>query len=61
MPTKHIPDAIWRKVEKELVKAVVATQRPVKESEIIELLLKKGLENVTENDYQQISKKESDK
>ena len=51
MPVKHIPDAIWRKVEKELVKAVIATQRPVKESEIIEVLLRKGLENVTEDDY----------
>jgi hypothetical protein len=51
MPVKHIPDAIWRKVEKELVKAVIATQRPVKESEIIETLLRKGLENVTEDDY----------
>lgn len=51
MPVKHIPDAIWRKVEKELVKAVIATQLPVKESEIIEVLLRKGLENVTEEDY----------
>lgn len=51
MPVKHIPDAIWRKVEKELVKAVIATQLPVKESEIIEVLLRKGLENITEDDY----------
>lgn len=51
MPVKHIPDAIWRKVEKELVKAVIATQLPVKESEIIEVLLRKGLENITDADY----------
>lgn len=57
MPVKHIPEAIWRKVEKELVKAVIATQRPVKESEIIEVLLKKGLENIKEDDYQQMKKK----
>lgn len=58
MPVKHIPDGIWRKVEKELVKAVIATQRPVKESEIIELLLKKGLENVTDEDFEAMKKKD---
>lgn len=51
MPTKHIPETIWRKVEKELVKAVVITQQPVKEAEMIELLLKKGIEHITEKDY----------
>lgn len=60
MPVKHIPDAIWRKVEKELVKAVIATQRPVKESEIIEVLLKKGLESIKEDDYKQMKKKAKD-
>jgi hypothetical protein len=59
MPVKHIPEAIWRRVEKELVKAVVATQMPVKESEIIELLLKKGLENIKESDYKTIREKQS--
>ena len=54
MPVKHIPEAIWRKVEKELVKAVIATQMPVKESEIIEVLLRKGLESVTEDDYKKM-------
>lgn len=59
MPVKHIPDAIWRKVEKELVKAVIATQMPVKESEIIEVLLKKGLENITEDDYKKMKEKDA--
>lgn len=56
MPTKHIPEQIWRKVEKELVKAVVVTQRPVKESDIIEILLKKGLEHITDKDYKTMKK-----
>ncbi|WP_331346823.1 hypothetical protein [Cellvibrio sp. UBA7661] len=59
MPVKHIPDAIWRKVEKELVKAVVATQMPVKESEMIEVLLRKGLEHITEDDYKAMKEKEA--
>ncbi|HEX8376759.1 MAG TPA: hypothetical protein VF602_03000 [Pedobacter sp.] len=57
MPTKHIPDAIWRRVEKEIVKAVIATQRPIKESEILEVLLKKGLENITNADYKTMKDK----
>lgn len=57
MPVKHIPDAIWRRVEKELVKAVIATQKPVKESEMIELILKKGLEHINESDYNEIKAK----
>jgi hypothetical protein len=59
MPVKHIPENVWRKVEKELVKAVVATQRPVKESEMIELLLRKGLENVMESDYKNLKEKQA--
>lgn len=58
MPVKHIPDTIWRRVEKELVKAVVSTQRPVKESEMIEFLLKKGLEAAKDGDYKELNKKE---
>lgn len=61
MPVKHIPDAIWRKVEKELVKAVIATQMPVKESEIIEILLKKGLEHIGESDYKGMKEKKEAK
>lgn len=56
MPVKHIPDQIWRRVEKELVKAVVATQRPVKESEMIEYLLKKGLEASKDDSYKDLTK-----
>ena len=61
MPTKHIPDGIWRKVEKEIVKAVIATQRPIKESEMIEILLNKGLESMGEKDYQKLKAEKDQK
>lgn len=51
MPTKHIDDATWRKVEKEVVKAVVATKKGFKDAEIIKILLNKGIEEITEEDY----------
>ncbi|MBU2871527.1 hypothetical protein [Colwellia sp. E2M01] len=51
MPTKHIDDATWRKVEKEVVKAVIATKKGFKDAEIIKILLNKGIEEITEQDY----------
>ncbi len=35
MPTKHIDDATWRKVEKETVKAVIHLQASVKDTEVL--------------------------
>ncbi|TMP30190.1 hypothetical protein CWB99_02980 [Pseudoalteromonas rubra] len=52
MPTKHIDDSTWRKVEKEHVKAVISTQRSLKDTEILKILINKGLEVITEEDYQ---------
>jgi len=57
MPTKHIDETTWRKIEKETVKAVVATQRAIKDSEILATLLDVGLKNITEDDYQKLLKK----
>ena len=57
MPTRHINDKTWREVEKQTVKIVVATQKSVKEVEVLNLLIKKGLEAITEEDYQELTKK----
>lgn len=57
MPTKHIPDSTWRKVEKEHVKAVVATKKSIKDSEILNMLILKGLEEITEDDYLRLAGK----
>ncbi len=51
MPSKHIDDVTWRKVEKETVKAVVATQKTFKDTEMLKILINKGLENIEEEDY----------
>lgn len=56
MPTKHIPDATWRKVEKEMVRAVVATQTPIKDTEVLNILILKGIEAVTDDDYKKKKK-----
>lgn len=51
MPTKHIDDATWRKVESETVKAVVATKTSLKDTEVLKLLILKGLQEIGEEDY----------
>ncbi len=51
MPTKHIDEPTWRKVEKETVKAVITTQTALKDTEILKILILKGLKEITEEDY----------
>lgn len=57
MPTRHVNDKTWREVEKETVKIVVNTQKSVKEAEVLNLLILKGLEEITEEDYKRLFKK----
>ena len=54
MPTRHINDKTWREVEKETVKIVVNIQKSVKEADVLNLLIQKGLEEITEDDYKRL-------
>jgi len=54
MPTKHIDDETWRKVEKEAVKATIATKKSIKETEMLRWLILKGLEEITEADFEKM-------
>lgn len=56
MPTKHIDDETWRKIEIKTVQAVIATQKSVKESEMLKRLILIGLKHYDEE--QLILKKE---
>ena len=47
MPTKHIDDKAWRKIQDLTVKTVIATQKPIKETDFLHYVLKKGLDEVT--------------
>lgn len=60
MPTKHINDNTWRLVEKETVKAVIELKVPVKDTEVLDWLIRKGLATMTEDDYRKFSKGHSD-
>ena len=51
MPSKHIQDTVWEDVKREYVRAVVTTKSGFKETEILNLLIKKGIEAVKDEDY----------
>lgn len=56
MPTKHIDDETWRKVEQAAVKATIATKKSVKETQMLKWLITKGLEEITEADFEKLVK-----
>ena len=56
MATKHIKDATWKKVETMTVKAVIETKTSIKETEMLDFLIKLGLERFKETDFQNIKK-----
>jgi N-glycosylase/DNA lyase len=56
VPTKHIDDETWRKVEQAAVKATIATKRSVKETQMLRWLILKGLEEISEEDFQKLVK-----
>jgi hypothetical protein len=59
MPSKHIQDDLWRLVEQETVKAVISTRESIKNTEMLNLLVLKGLETITEKDYRKLAGKEN--
>ncbi|MCG6504997.1 hypothetical protein [Kingella pumchi] len=51
MPSKHIQDQTWERVKEQYVRAVVTTKAGFKETEILNLLILKGIDNITDEDY----------
>ena len=56
MPTKHIDDKILKKIQDLTVKAVIATQKPIKETEVLQYVVKVGLENVNVEELKKLAK-----
>ncbi len=56
MPTKHIPDSTWRAVEKAHVDAVIMTKESIKDTDVLNMLIKLGLSKVSVEDYRKLAK-----
>ncbi|PTB88138.1 hypothetical protein C9927_04615 [Pseudidiomarina aestuarii] len=57
MPSKHIKDDVWSQIEKLTVKTIISTKTNIKDTEVLDLLIKKGLEAVDEIDLDQLALK----
>lgn len=51
MPSKHIQNSTWDKVEEQYKRAIITTKTSFKETEILNLIINKGLDNISEEDY----------
>lgn len=51
MPTKHIDEETWKKVERETVKAVIETHTSIKDTEMLRFLILKGIKHIEPEDY----------
>ena len=52
MPTKHIEDKIWQRVEKLTVHAVQLLERPIKDTEVLQWLVIQGLANMSDKELE---------
>ncbi len=58
MPTKHISDAVWDRIEKETYQTVINTGTVVKEEQVLKQLILIGLSHLkTEQDYKELARK----
>lgn len=60
MPTKHIDEITWEKIKNEHVKAVILTKASLKDTDILKLLIKKGLETVKDQDYKDLANRKNE-
>jgi hypothetical protein len=56
MPSKHIDEKAWKKIQDLTVKTVIATQRPIKETDVLQYVIKKGLEEVKLEELKNLAK-----
>jgi len=56
MPTKHIDEKTWKKIQDLTVKAVIATQKPIKEGDVLHYIIKRGLEDLTTEELKTLGK-----
>ncbi|AAP95836.1 hypothetical protein A6046_00945 [[Haemophilus] ducreyi] len=47
MPTKHIETELWQQVEAKTVETIIQSKVMIKETDILQEIIKKGLEHIT--------------
>jgi len=54
MPTKHIPDKTWKKVQNETVKAVIETKEAIRDTDVLNWLILKGIKVARTEGYKEL-------
>ncbi|ERF77912.1 MULTISPECIES: hypothetical protein [Gallibacterium] len=50
MPTKHIDEELWKKIEAKTVDVVIHTKKMVKDTDILQAIIQKGMEQTSMDD-----------
>lgn len=59
MPSKHIEQKTWQKVQDATVKAVIQTKVSIKDTEMLKLLILKGLSTITDEEIEKFAEKKA--
>ena len=57
MPTKHLSEVAWERVRETTYKCVINTREVVKEGDVLDYLIRKASDEMTDEDYENIAKK----
>lgn len=60
MPTKHIDEETWKKVEKKMVEIIIDTKKSIKEGKLLKQLILIGLKHYDEEQFDGEKKRSSD-
>jgi hypothetical protein len=60
MPTKHIDEETWKKVEKKMVEVIIDTKKSIKEGKLLKQLILIGLKHYDEEQFDGEKKRSSD-
>lgn len=53
MPTKHIETELWQKIEEKTVETIMQAKVMVKETDILQEVIKKGLQHISIDELKQ--------
>ena len=52
MPTKNIAEPIWKEVQNRTIKTISNTKIMVKDTDLLQVILRKGLETITDQELE---------
>ena len=57
MPSKHIKEETWQRIEELRIKGIIETKTDIKERDLLELILEKGIKRIDEIELELLAKK----